>query len=210
MVGAVASLALSRMGACLKPMPSASEPPREADPCPLPYQHASGLSPSRHICVSSTVARLSSSHRVCTFVMAVPEDAEPKNRNEYTVDLPNPPKDDNAYTLGSIGPHNIVIACLPQGKYGTNSAATVATRLASTFPSVSLGFMVGIGGGIPPNVRLGDVVVSSPGNSFPLADGRVEAADNLHAMKVTTQGRIAWEDFYGPKLVRLRAYQRRI
>lgn len=82
-------------------------------------------------------------------------------------DLPNPPKDDNAYTLGSIGPHNIVIACLPQGKYGTNSAATVATRMASTFPSIRLGFMVGIGSGIPPNVRLGDVVVSSPGNGFP-------------------------------------------
>lgn len=121
--------------------------------------------------------------------MAVPEAAEPKNRNEYTVgwvcalpkeqtaatamldqrhpDLPNPPKDDNAYTLGSIGLHNIVIACLPQGKYGTNSAATVATRMASTFPSIRLGFMVGIGGGIPPNVRLGDVVVSSPDNGFP-------------------------------------------
>ncbi|OAQ60405.1 nacht and ankyrin domain-containingprotein [Purpureocillium lilacinum] len=84
-----------------------------------------------------------------------------------THDLPNPPKDDNAYTLGAIGSHNIVIACLPQGKYGTNSAATVATRMASTFPSIRLGFMVGIGGGIPPNVRLGDVVVSSPGNGFP-------------------------------------------
>lgn len=121
--------------------------------------------------------------------MGVPEAAEAKSRNDYTVgwvcalpkeqtaatamldqrhpDLPNPPNDDNAYTLGSIGPHNIVIACLPQGKYGTNSAAAVAVRMASTFASIKLGFMVGIGGGIPPGVRLGDVVVSSPGNGFP-------------------------------------------
>ncbi len=67
----------------------------------------------------------------------------------------------------SIGKHNIVIACLPKGKLGTNSAATVATQMVGTFPSIKIGLMVGIGGGIPPKVRLGDVVVSTPVGQFP-------------------------------------------
>lgn len=79
-------------------------------------------------------------------------------------DLPKPPNDPNAYTLGSIGKHNIVIACLPEGEIGLSAAATVATRMVSTFPSIKFGLMVGIGGGIPPKVRLGDVVVSTPGD----------------------------------------------
>ncbi|KAF2193057.1 purine and uridine phosphorylase [Zopfia rhizophila CBS 207.26] len=82
-------------------------------------------------------------------------------------DLPKPPNDHNTYTLGSIGGHNVVIACLPKGKYGTNSAATVATSMISTFPSIKVGLMVGIGGGIPPKVRLGDVVVSAPVDQYP-------------------------------------------
>ncbi|KIW65253.1 hypothetical protein PV04_07527 [Phialophora macrospora] len=80
--------------------------------------------------------------------------------------LPKPPHDSNTYTLGSIGQHNVVIACLPKGKYGTNSAAHVATLMVGTFPSIKVGLMVGIGGGIPPKVRLGDVVVGTPGGQF--------------------------------------------
>ncbi|KAK4653514.1 hypothetical protein QC762_0084380 [Podospora pseudocomata] len=82
-------------------------------------------------------------------------------------DLPKPPNDHNTYTLGSIGNHNIVIACLPKGEIGTNSAATVATSMANAFPSIKIGLMVGIGGGIPPKVRLGDVVISSPVGQYP-------------------------------------------
>ncbi|EXJ56758.1 hypothetical protein A1O7_07102 [Cladophialophora yegresii CBS 114405] len=81
--------------------------------------------------------------------------------------LPKPPHDSNTYTLGAIGQHNVVIACLPKGKYGTNSAANVATLMIGTFPCVKIGLMVGIGGGIPPKVRLGDVVVSTPVGQFP-------------------------------------------
>ncbi|KAL6695051.1 hypothetical protein J3F84DRAFT_399908 [Trichoderma pleuroticola] len=82
-------------------------------------------------------------------------------------DLPKPANDSNTYTLGSIGNHNVVIACLPKGHIGNNPAATVAAQMVSTFPSVRFGLMVGIGGGIPPKVRLGDVVVSTPVGSFP-------------------------------------------
>jgi nucleoside phosphorylase len=83
-------------------------------------------------------------------------------------DLPKPHHDSNTYTLGSIGKHNVVIACLPEGRYGTNAAANVVTLLAGTFPSVRSCLMVGIGGGIPSNkVRLGDVVVGRPEGQYP-------------------------------------------
>lgn len=69
--------------------------------------------------------------------------------------------DTNTYTFGSIGSHNIAIACLPSGHYGTNNAATVANNMQRSFPSIQLRLMVGIGGGVPGkvDVRLGDVVV---------------------------------------------------
>ncbi|PYI25984.1 hypothetical protein BP00DRAFT_440335 [Aspergillus indologenus CBS 114.80] len=75
------------------------------------------------------------------------------------------PNDKNAYTLGAISGHNVVIACLPAGTYGTTSAATVASSMFFTFGSIRHLLMVGIGGGIPSesnDVRLGDVVVSVP------------------------------------------------
>ncbi|KAI3573063.1 hypothetical protein IWW34DRAFT_888169 [Fusarium oxysporum f. sp. albedinis] len=81
-------------------------------------------------------------------------------------DLPKPFNDPNTYTLGSFGMHNVVIACLPKGRIGNNPAATVAAFMVSTFPSIRFGLMVGIGGGIPPKVRLGDVVVSTPVGQF--------------------------------------------
>jgi nucleoside phosphorylase len=80
----------------------------------------------------------------------------------------SPPHDDNdptLYTLGRIGNHNVVLACLPAGQIGTNSAAVVATRMQSKFPSLRIGLMVGIGGGVPSagaDIRLGDVVISQP------------------------------------------------
>ena len=77
--------------------------------------------------------------------------------------LPNRVNDENTYTLGSIGQHNIVIACLPTGGYGTNNAANVASNMYRSFPSISVRLVVGIGGGVPGkgDVRLGDVVVGS-------------------------------------------------
>lgn len=82
-------------------------------------------------------------------------------------DLSKQSNDPNTYTLGSVGKHNVVIACLPKGQVATNLAATVATWMISTFPSIKFGLMVGIGGGIPPKVRLGDIVVSTPVSQFP-------------------------------------------
>ncbi|EEY16772.1 pfs domain-containing protein [Verticillium alfalfae VaMs.102] len=75
-----------------------------------------------------------------------------------------PQNDNNNYTLGRIGHHNVVIAILPDGEYGAASAAAVARDMLRTFPNVRLGFLVGIGSGAPSlkqDIRLGDVVVSS-------------------------------------------------
>ncbi|KAJ6126271.1 hypothetical protein N7471_010764 [Penicillium samsonianum] len=75
------------------------------------------------------------------------------------------PNDTNDYTLGKMYEHNVVIAVLPDGEYGTDSAANVATNMLNTFHNVRIGLMVDIGGGVPSekhDVRLGDVVVSAP------------------------------------------------
>ncbi|KAK6527333.1 hypothetical protein TWF281_010518 [Arthrobotrys megalospora] len=79
--------------------------------------------------------------------------------------------DDNSYAFGRVGCYNIVIACLPSGVYGLTSATNVATLLRQSFPSITVGLMVGIGGGAPVlplrDIRLGDVVVSEPVAGFP-------------------------------------------
>jgi nucleoside phosphorylase len=80
-------------------------------------------------------------------------------------DIPLDSNDTNLYTLGRISEHNVVIACLPAGQIGTNSAAAVAVQMKSKFVSIRFGLMVGIGGGVPSaesDIRLGDVVVSQP------------------------------------------------
>ncbi|KAL6692003.1 hypothetical protein J3F84DRAFT_403077 [Trichoderma pleuroticola] len=75
------------------------------------------------------------------------------------------PNDNNDYTLGKIGKHNVVTAVLPGGEYGIASAAIVARDMLHSFPNVRIGLMVGIGGGAPSqkhDIRLGDIVVSVP------------------------------------------------
>lgn len=77
------------------------------------------------------------------------------------------PNDNNDYTLGKIGRHNVVVAVLPNGEYGLSSAASVARDMLHSFPNVRIGLMVGIGGGAPSlkyDIRLGDVVVGVPIN----------------------------------------------
>ena len=86
----------------------------------------------------------------------------------------NPPQDEsdsNTYTLGSIWPHNVAMACFPSGERGTDTAASVAKDLLRSFRNIRLGLMVGVGGGAPghpsddpmEDIRLGDVVVSQSG-----------------------------------------------
>jgi hypothetical protein len=73
----------------------------------------------------------------------------------------------NDYTLGTIGKHNVVIAVLPNGEYSTTSAAGVARDMLHSFPNIRIGLMVRIGGGAPSskhNIQLGDIIISAPRN----------------------------------------------
>ncbi|KAJ0418495.1 hypothetical protein BJY00DRAFT_287578, partial [Aspergillus carlsbadensis] len=71
--------------------------------------------------------------------------------------------DQNAYTTGVIGNHDVVVAHMPG--MGKVSAAGVAVGLRMSFPSIKLALVVGICGGVPNgthgrNIFLGDVVIS--------------------------------------------------
>jgi nucleoside phosphorylase len=79
--------------------------------------------------------------------------------------LPSATDDLKIYTLGQLSGHNVVVASLPVGHQGKASAAHVANRISELFPSISLRLLVGTAGGIPStrnNIRLGDVVISTP------------------------------------------------
>ncbi|KAL4890101.1 hypothetical protein BDV59DRAFT_195221 [Aspergillus ambiguus] len=88
--------------------------------------------------------------------------------------LPPGPKDDNTYLLGLMGRHNVVIAFPGSGVFGTSAATRTATNMIRTFRNIRFCLMVGVGGGAPnppdpedplKDIRLGDVVVSSPKGS---------------------------------------------
>ena len=99
--------------------------------------------------------------------------------DEEHPDLLQAENDTNTYTLGRIGQHNVVLACLPSGTTGISAAATAARDLLRSFPKVRFGLMVGVGGGAPNNpsddprqdIRLGDVIVSNPEGNY--GKGRV-------------------------------------
>jgi len=43
-------------------------------------------------------------------------------------------EDSNAYTLGDVAGHDVVMGCLPVHHYGTVNAATVANNMYRSFP----------------------------------------------------------------------------
>ncbi|KIX00980.1 uncharacterized protein Z518_10046 [Rhinocladiella mackenziei CBS 650.93] len=73
--------------------------------------------------------------------------------------------DQNAYTTGVIGKHNVVLAHMPD--MGSISAATAAAGLRSSFPGIQLALVVGICGVVPihpktqEEIVLGDIVIST-------------------------------------------------
>ncbi|KAF2200475.1 purine and uridine phosphorylase [Delitschia confertaspora ATCC 74209] len=77
--------------------------------------------------------------------------------------------DENTYDLGSLEGHHVVIVCLPAGRIYNNPAVAVATQMRATLKRIQFGLMAGIGGGVPSaeaDIRLGDVVVSQPYQTF--------------------------------------------
>ena len=80
-----------------------------------------------------------------------------------------PREDINAYHLGRIGDHKVVMTSISGGKTGTAPTATVAENLRRTFKNIRFAFLVGAGGGVPgksKDIRLGDVVVSYPHKTY--------------------------------------------
>ncbi|KAL5610415.1 hypothetical protein FOBRF1_006532 [Fusarium oxysporum] len=115
--------------------------------------------------------------------------------------LPRRFNDHNTYTLGSIKNHNIVIACLPEGQYGNNNAASVLTDLKRTFPSICHGLMVGIGGGAPGklDIHLGDIIVGTRVMQYDF--GKVMAGGEIQR---TATPKIP-DHFFGTAVANLRA-----
>jgi nucleoside phosphorylase len=73
--------------------------------------------------------------------------------------------DENSYSLGRIGRHNVVLAYMPG--IGKAASATVAASFRASFPSIRLGLVVGVCGGVPRDentnaeILLGDVIIST-------------------------------------------------
>ncbi|KAF7170283.1 hypothetical protein CNMCM5623_002744 [Aspergillus felis] len=109
---------------------------------------------------------LSHSDYTVAWICALPLEAAAAKAmlDEAHASLPQPDTDHNVYTLGTVSGHNVAVACLPFGVYGTISASNVVAHMVSTYPNIRFGLMVGIGGGVPSktDIRLGDVVVSKP------------------------------------------------
>lgn len=129
--------------------------------------HISWLMAHHQFCIMEPRIRLSYHDYSVGWICALPvETAAAKLMlDEEHPPLPRQATDQNTYILGRIGGHNIVIASLPSGAYGNTSAATVGMQLLSSFRSIRIGLLVGIGGGVPSgiaDIRLGDIVVSQP------------------------------------------------
>ncbi|KAK7217297.1 hypothetical protein V2G26_005300 [Clonostachys chloroleuca] len=74
--------------------------------------------------------------------------------------LPSMENDTNSYVLGRIQAHNVVIACLPNAEYGTNSRGKQPEAHISQH---QIWLMVGVGGADPSrqDILLGDVIVAT-------------------------------------------------
>ncbi|KAL0930339.1 pfs domain-containing protein [Colletotrichum truncatum] len=73
--------------------------------------------------------------------------------------------DTNAYSMGRIGRHDVVL--IHMADMGTTNASAAAAHCKASFPSIVLALLVGICGGVPvttergvPDVVLGDVIIS--------------------------------------------------
>jgi len=80
--------------------------------------------------------------------------------------VPTAHGDPNTYVLGRIGDHNVAVTGPARGDQGTTVTAQLVSSIRLTFPNITVGLLVGVGGGIPHypkhDVRLGDVVVGAP------------------------------------------------
>jgi nucleoside phosphorylase len=146
------------------PVPASTDPPiAEQNGSPPLFNQPTPFAPQQ----ATLPAKKSTDYTVGWICAIVTEYAAAQEFLDEEHEAPDfvSPGDTNHYTLGRIGEHNVVIAVLPDGEYGTAAAAMVATNMQNSFPNVRIGLLVGIGGGVPSerhDIRLGDVVVSAP------------------------------------------------
>ncbi|KAL3441722.1 hypothetical protein BJX65DRAFT_299543 [Aspergillus insuetus] len=145
-------------------VPASTDPPiTEQNGSPSPFNQSAPFAPQQAI----LPAKKSMDYTVGWICAIVTEYAAAQEFLDEEHEAPDfvSPGDTNHYTLGRIREHNVVIAVLPDGEYGTAAAAMVATNMQNSFPNIRIGLLVGIGGGVPSkrhDIRLGDVVVSAP------------------------------------------------
>lgn len=125
------------------------------------YGNGHHLSPSR------SAIRFSHADYTIGWVCALPRElgASKAILDRDHPSLQNCPGDVNTYFHGEIHGHNVVMACLPNDRYGLENAGMVASNMIRSYPSIRFQLLVGTGGGLPDgaDVRLGDVVVGSHG-----------------------------------------------
>lgn len=63
-------------------------------------------------------------------------------KHENFEDLSQHDDDDNAYTLGIIGKHNVVMANLPSGTYGTIEATRTVDNMIRSFRNIGTGIIL--------------------------------------------------------------------
>ncbi|KAL2801613.1 hypothetical protein BJX63DRAFT_169190 [Aspergillus granulosus] len=110
--------------------------------------------------------------------------------------FPVGPGDDYLFHAGEIHGHNVVIATFAAGqRYGTNSAACLASHIRKFFPNLWFGLLVGVAAGLPNHscspprdIRLGDVIVAysppsgDPPAIVPYGLGKQKGGDNFELL----------------------------
>jgi nucleoside phosphorylase len=110
--------------------------------------------------------------------------------------FPVGPGDDYLFHAGEIHGHNVVIATFAAGqRYGTNSAASLASHIRKFFPNLWFGLLVGVAAGLPNlscspprDIRLGDVIVAysppsgDPPAIVPYGLGKQKGGDNFELL----------------------------
>lgn len=141
--------------------PSLAKSAPTQQPFPLHTAIAHIMKPSPYSNDEYTVGWISALRDELTVAMAMLDDEHGRPQS-------TPLEDRNAYHLGQIGEHKVAMACLSGGQMGTGRAAAVAVNMRRTFKNIRFALLVGIGAGVASmkDVRLGDVVVSYPQETY--------------------------------------------
>ena len=135
-----------------------------------------------------------------------------KDWADEDIDFGQSEGDQNVYTIGVIGKHNVVLAYMPG--MGGNNAATVAAGLRSSYHRIDVTFVVGVCGVTPKHpvtkdIVLGDCVVSTTviqydfGRQYPqLFERKTDIEDTLRKANTSIRTSIAKLQT-GPNLKRL-------